>query len=89
MGPLTESMTRLRDEILAWRHMREAFCHQLARQAQERRTHMYALCAAFARDRDGARRAWSEDSPGRPDTPQPRPPRKGHKKPRERFGNAG
>ena len=59
MGVLTEAMMRLRGEIGAWRHERAALQNDLVRQTDERRTGVSALCAAFARDRAGAHRAWS------------------------------
>ena len=58
MGVLTETMVRLRGEIGAWRHVRVALQADLARQTGERRARVCALCADFARDRAGARRAW-------------------------------
>ena len=59
VGVLTEAMMRLRGEIGAWRHERAALQNDLVRQTDERRTGVSALCAAFARDRAGAHRAWS------------------------------
>jgi hypothetical protein len=52
-------MMRLRGEIGALRHERAALQSELVRQTGERRTQVSALCAGFARDRAGARRAWS------------------------------
>jgi hypothetical protein len=58
MGALTEAMMRLQGEIGAWRHERVVMQHDLARQANERRSRVSALRAGFARDCAGARRAW-------------------------------
>jgi hypothetical protein len=58
VGVLTKTMMRLRGEIGAWRHERVALQADLVRQTDERRTRVSALCAGFARDRAGARRAW-------------------------------
>ena len=58
MGVLTEAMMRLQGEIGGWRHERVVMQHDLARQANERRSRVSALRAAFVRDRAGAHRAW-------------------------------
>jgi hypothetical protein len=58
VGTLTETMTRLREEILSSRHARVALLGDLVRQTNERCTRVSALCAGFARDRAGAHRAW-------------------------------
>jgi hypothetical protein len=58
MGVLTEAMMRLQGEIGAWRQERVVMQHDLARQANERRSRVSALRAGFARDCAGARRAW-------------------------------
>ena len=58
MGALTEAMMRLRGEIGGLRHARVVMQHDLARQANERRSRVSALRAGFARDCAGARRAW-------------------------------
>ena len=58
MGVLTESMMRLRDEILSSRHLRVALRDDLVRQTSERCGRVSALCAGFARDRAGAHMAW-------------------------------
>ena len=58
VGVLTETMMRLRGEIGSWRHVRVALQADLVRQTDERRAWVSALCAGFARDRAGARRAW-------------------------------
>ncbi len=68
MGVLTQAMTRLRDEIVSSSHARMALRGALTRQTEERRAQVFDLCAAFARDRAGARRAWSQcaaDAEGR------------------------
>ena len=58
MGVLTDTMVRLRDEILSSRHARVALRGELVCQTGERRTRVTALCHGFARDRAGAHRAW-------------------------------
>ena len=58
VGVLTETTMRLREEMVAWRQMRMALRGDLVRQTGERRNRVSALCAAFARDRAGAHRAW-------------------------------
>jgi hypothetical protein len=58
MGALTEAMMRLQGEIGGLRHARVVMQHDLARQANERRSRVSALRAGFARDCAGARRAW-------------------------------
>ena len=58
MGVLTEATMRLREEVMAWRHMRVALRGDLVRQTDERRTRVSALCAGFASDRARAHRAW-------------------------------
>jgi hypothetical protein len=64
MGVLTETAMRLRDQIVASRHAREAWRADLVRQTDERCSHVAALCAAFASDRAGAGRAWFGPTPG-------------------------
>ncbi|HUY13901.1 MAG TPA: hypothetical protein VMX16_09780 [Terriglobia bacterium] len=63
MGILTETMTRLRDEIVSSRHARVALRGDLVHQTDERRSQVSALCTAFARDRAGAHRAWFGRTP--------------------------
>ena len=58
MGVLTDTMTRLRDEIVSSRHVRVALLGDLVRQTSQRCAHVSALCAGFARDRAGAHLAW-------------------------------
>ena len=58
MGILTETMTRLRDEVVSSRHARMALLTDLVRQTDERRRRVTAMCAGFAGDRAGAHRAW-------------------------------
>jgi len=68
MGVLTQEMTRLRDEIVSSSHARMALRGTLIRQTEQRRAQVFDLCAAFARNRAGAHRAWSEcaaDAAGR------------------------
>lgn len=57
-GVLTESMTRLRDEILAGRRNRQSLRSDLAESVQAIRQRVAALRLAVASDRAGARRAW-------------------------------
>jgi len=70
MGPLTESMTRLCGEIVAFRGIRKAFVNDLTRNTaalmarirqenKERRAAVTRLRKAFAADLKGARRAWA------------------------------
>jgi hypothetical protein len=66
VGGLTESMTRLRGEIGAWRHRRVALHDALVKATDRRRTQVSALCADFAGDRAGARRAWLGGTPPQP-----------------------
>jgi hypothetical protein len=56
-------MTGLRDAIVSSRQVRMALRSDLIRQAGERRTRVSALCAGFASDRAGARRAWFGPAP--------------------------
>lgn len=58
MGVLTETMTRLRDEIVSSRHVRAALRGDLARRTDERRAEVLALRSRFMRDRAGASHAW-------------------------------
>jgi len=58
VGVLTETMTRLRDEIVSWHQARVVLRGDLVRQTDERRAQVSALRAGFMRDRAGARRAW-------------------------------
>ena len=71
MGVLTVTMTGLRDAIVSSRQARVALLGELVRQTDERRTQVSALCAAFARDRAGAHRAWSGLTPFAPTVPEP------------------
>ena len=67
MGVLTESMTRLRDEILVWRHNRQTFRTELERSAKAAQFRVSALRTAIAGDLAGAHRAWfGSTSVGRP-----------------------
>ena len=63
MGVLTETTMRLREEMVALRHLRVALRSDLVRQTDERRTQVSALCAGFASDRAGAHRAWFGPTP--------------------------
>lgn len=63
MGILTETMSRLRDEIVSASRSRQTFRGELVRQTEERRSQVSALCSAFARDRAGAHRAWHGRAP--------------------------
>jgi hypothetical protein len=58
VGALTETMTRLREEIGGWRHARMSSGTARVRETAERRDRVSALCAEFARNRAGAQRAW-------------------------------
>lgn len=59
MGVLTESMTRLREEILVWRHDRQTLRVELARSTKAAQFRVSALRRAIASDLAGAHRAWS------------------------------
>ena len=50
MSVLTETMTRLHDEIVSANRSRKAFRGELVRQTEERRSQVSALCTGFARD---------------------------------------
>ena len=93
VGVLTDTTMRLREEIVASRHMRVALRDDLVRQTDERRSRVSALCAGFARDRAGAQRAWFGRAPAtgtvqapvarapvEPSRPSQRPHSKGAKK---------
>jgi hypothetical protein len=58
VGVLTEATVRLQKEMAALRQVRVAMRSDLVRQTGELRTRVSALCAGFASDRAGARRAW-------------------------------
>jgi hypothetical protein len=58
MGVLTQSMARLRDEILVLRHNRFSLRSDLAESVQAIREGVAALRLALANDMAGARRAW-------------------------------
>lgn len=101
MGVLTEATMRLREEMMAWRHMRVALRCDLVRQTDERRTRVSALCAGFASDRLGARRAWFGATPFEGQTAErqqrrswwsqqgPRPKRKSSHLPRRKRSRGG
>jgi hypothetical protein len=63
MSVLTESMTRLHNEIVSANQSRKVFRGELVRQTEERRSQVSALCTGFARDLAGAHRAWLGRSP--------------------------
>ena len=63
MSVLTETMTRLHNEIVSANQSRKAFRGELVRQTEERRSQVSALCTGFARDLAGAHRAWLGRSP--------------------------
>ena len=65
MGVLTDSMVRLRDEIVSSRRARVTLRDDLVCQTQERRTRVSALCGGLARDRAGAHRAWFGPAPAK------------------------
>lgn len=58
MGNLTKSMTMLREEIGTLRQARVKLRQALMRETIVRRDAVSGMCAAFARDRADARRAW-------------------------------
>ena len=58
MGTLTESMVRLRDEIVTLREKRALGQAELVRATAERRAGVDAFRAAFSRDRAVAHRSW-------------------------------
>ena len=58
MGVLTQTMTKLRNEIVSAKRARQTSQEECEQQASDRRSQVSALCTAFARDRAGARRAW-------------------------------
>ena len=58
MGFLTESMTRLRDEILVLRHNRQTLRTELARSTKSAQLRVSGLRMVIASDLAGARRAW-------------------------------
>jgi membrane protein involved in colicin uptake len=58
VGTLTDSMVRLRDEIVTLRQKRSLVQAELVRGAAERRAGVGALRMAFTRDRALAHRAW-------------------------------
>ncbi len=64
MGALTDSMTRLRNEILELRHNREAFRAELERSTKEAQVRVSGLRRVIANDLAGARRAWCGFVPG-------------------------
>jgi len=61
MGVLTESMSRLRDEIQQLRRSRQTFRAELARSTESAQAEVAALRRGIANDLAGARRAWSGD----------------------------
>ena len=58
MGALTESMTRLRDEILVLRHNRQTFRTELERSTKAAQLRVSELRRSIAQDLAGARLAW-------------------------------
>jgi hypothetical protein len=58
IGVLTQSMARLRDEILVLRHNRLSLRSELAESVQTIRRRVAALRLTVASDMAGARRAW-------------------------------
>ncbi len=58
MGALTESMTRLWDEILVLRHNRQTFRMELERSTKAAQLRVSALRRSIAKDLAGARLAW-------------------------------
>jgi hypothetical protein len=66
MGVLTESMTRLRDEIVVLRHKRWDLRTELERSTKAAQVRVSGLRTAIARDLAGARRAWLGSLSGGP-----------------------
>jgi hypothetical protein len=58
MGVLTQTMTKLRNEIMSGRRARQTSQEEREQQTADRRSQVSTLCTAFARDRAGAQRAW-------------------------------
>jgi len=58
LATLTESIARLRAEIVSQRLRRQALRRELARRTMARRDSVSSLRGAFARDLAGARAAW-------------------------------
>lgn len=58
MGVLTETMTRLHNEIVSANQSRKAFRDELVRKTDERRSEVSVIRNGFARDLAGAHRAW-------------------------------
>ena len=58
MGVLTQTMTKLRNEIMSAKHARQASQEEREQQTADRRSQVSALCTGFARDLAGAHRAW-------------------------------
>ena len=58
MGVLTQTMTKLRNEIVSAKHARQASQEEREQQTSDRRSEVSTLRTGFARDRAGARRAW-------------------------------
>ena len=58
MGVLTQTMTKLRNEIVSAKHARQASQEEREQQTADRRSQVSALCTGFARDLAGAHRAW-------------------------------
>jgi hypothetical protein len=71
MGVLTESMTRLRDEIVALRHDRQTLRMELERSTKAAQFHVSALRRTIASDLAGAHRAWTGASRVTPQPPSP------------------
>ena len=64
MGVLTESMTRLRDEIVEWRRNRQTLRTELEQSTKAAQVRVSGLRTAIAGDLAGARRAWFGPLPG-------------------------
>ena len=58
MGVLTQTMTKLRNEIMSAKHARQVSQEEREQQTADRRSQVSALCTGFARDLAGAHRAW-------------------------------
>ena len=70
MGALTESMTRLRDEILVLRHNRQTFRTELERSTKAAQLRVSAFRRSIASDLAGARLAWLGSASGSGQAPR-------------------
>ena len=68
MGVLTQTMTKLRNEIVSAKRARQASQEEREQQTADRRSQVSALCTGFARDLAGAHRAWLGRTTAQPTT---------------------